>query len=162
MRPFFFLAIAAAILGGLFLLFKPGRIAEDARAGAAPQASATPAPRAPAAQAPTAAPTPAAAAPQAASPAPAAGPRDVALVVKGGQLVSGNPVIQVRQGDEVTLRITSDKADELHMHGYDRHAHIAAGGTATLKIKADRTGRFPFELHKSHLELGTLEVYPRP
>jgi hypothetical protein len=86
----------------------------------------------------------------------------VDLVVKGGRLVSGDPLVKVRQGDSVTLRVTSDKADELHLHGYDRHAHIKAGATAVVTLKADRTGRFPFELHKSHVELGTLEVYPRP
>jgi FtsP/CotA-like multicopper oxidase with cupredoxin domain len=174
MRSFFFLAIAAAILGGLFFLFKPGRLAEEPRVAALPQAAA-PAAKAPNASSASTQPTaPGAPAPQppAAQPpvpqpatapaAPSAGPREVTLVVKAGKLVSGDPVIQVRQGDEVTLHITSDKADELHMHGYDRHAHIAAGGTATLKIRAERTGRFPFELHQSHLELGTLEVYPRP
>jgi FtsP/CotA-like multicopper oxidase with cupredoxin domain len=142
MRGLFFLAIAAAILGGLFFLFKPGRLADEAQVAPAPAAPQVPAPRIE---------TPV-----------AASPREVDLVVKGGKLVSGDPVIKLRQGDSLTLRITSDKADEVHLHGYDRHAHIKAGGTATLAIQADRTGRFPFELHKSHLELGTIEVYPRP
>jgi FtsP/CotA-like multicopper oxidase with cupredoxin domain len=163
MRSFLFLAVAAAILGGLFFLFRPAHLAEETRVAAASapaaitSAPASAAPIAPLAPAPQPQPQPATAAPQA---APA--PREVELVVKSGKLVSGEPVIKVREGDEVTLRITSDKADEVHMHGYDRHAHIKANGTATITLKADRTGRFPFELHKSHLELGTLEVYPRP
>jgi hypothetical protein len=83
------------------------------------------------------------------------------LVVKGGKLVSGSPVVKAREGDEVTLTITSDTGDEVHLHGYDRHLPLKAGEAATLHIQATRTGRFPFELHKAHGELGTLEVYPR-
>lgn len=157
MRSFVFLAIAAAILGGLFFLFKPARLADEPRVAASLPQPAAPAPALAPPEAPQVQPR------VASSPAPApSGPFEVDLVVKAGKLVSGDPVVKVRQGDEVTLRITSDKADEVHLHGYERHAHITAGSTVTLKIKADRTGRFPFELHKSHLELGTLEVYPRP
>jgi hypothetical protein len=101
-------------------------------------------------------------APVAAQAAPAApATKEVELVVKAGKLASGDTTIKLQQGDEVTLRITTDKADELHLHGYDKHMHLRAGVPAELKLRADRTGRFPFELHKSHLELGTLEVYPR-
>lgn len=148
MRSFFFLAMAAMILGGLFLLFKPARLGEESGIVA-------PAPGQPAATAATTQPptSPVASAPSR--------PRDYDFVVEGGKLVSGDPVVKVAQGDEVALRITSDKADEVHLHGYDRHAHVDAGGIATLRLKADRSGRFPFELHKSRLELGTLEVYPR-
>ena len=84
------------------------------------------------------------------------------FVVKDGKVASGEPVIKARQGDEITLVITSDKADELHLHGYDRHAHLQPNAPARVTLKADRTGRFPIELHKSHIELGTIEVYPKP
>jgi hypothetical protein len=76
MRSFFFLAIAAAVLGGLFLLFKPARLAEDTRVATPPQVPATTVPI-------ETAPQPAAGAPQPGA-APATGPREVALVVKGG------------------------------------------------------------------------------
>lgn len=136
MRSLFFIAVAAATLGGLFFLFKPAQIAVE---------PATPPPAAPVSP-----------------PAPEAlRALSFELIVKDGRLVSGDAVIRVRQGDEVALTITSDKADELHLHGYDRHAHLAANTPSTLRLKAQRTGRFPFELHKSHLELGTLEVHPR-
>lgn len=84
------------------------------------------------------------------------------FVVKDGKVASGEPVIKARQGDEITLVITSDKADELHLHGYDRHARLQPNAPARVTLKADRTGRFPIELHKSHIELGTIEVYPKP
>ncbi len=86
--------------------------------------------------------------------------REFELTVAGGRLVSGPAVIQVAQGTEVTIRIRSDRADELHLHGYDLHARIDANEPAELKFIADKSGRFEYELHRSHLELGALEVRP--
>ncbi len=142
MKPFLFVAVAAALLAGLFLFFKPSHIAEEPRVAAAP-----PAPVQPPLEAP---PT-----------GTAANPVVAEFVVKAGKLASGDPTVKAREGDEVTLKITTDAADELHVHGYDVHGHLKAGETATIRIQATRSGRFPFELHKARLELGTLEVYPR-
>ena len=83
------------------------------------------------------------------------------IVVKGGRRLSEEAVQQVHQGEEVTLQITSDKADELHLHGYNLSMPVSPERTAVITFKADRTGRFTYELHKSGLELGALEVYPR-
>src|SRR5688572_13533296 len=69
------------------------------------------------------------------------------LVVTGGRLTSGPEVIQVQHGDAVTLRVTADRADELHLHGYDLHVQLAPGLPSMLAFTADRSGRFAFELH---------------
>ena len=82
------------------------------------------------------------------------------LTLAGGKLVSGPAVIQVLRGTEVTIRIRSDRADELHLHGYDLHARLSADEPVELKFTAERTGRFEYELHGSHRELGALEVRP--
>ena len=83
------------------------------------------------------------------------------LAIKGGRLVSGQAVLQVHEGEQVTLHIRSDSSDELHLHGYDLHARIRPGETASLQFTADRTGRFGIELHRANTELGALEVYPQ-
>lgn len=127
-----FLGIGLALLIGLFLLFRP---------------AATPSPAAPV-LAPTAI----------LQPPP---PVVHELRVANGQRVAGPAVIQVREGEEVTLKITSDRADELHLHGYDLQRHLHANEPGQLQFKADRSGRFEYELHHSHLELGVLEVLPR-
>lgn len=85
----------------------------------------------------------------------------VDIVVHQGKRVSGPAVIKVQQGDEVTLRITSDTADEFHLHGYNLLVHLAPNRTATLHFAAKLAGRFTFELHKADVELGAVEVYPR-
>lgn len=83
------------------------------------------------------------------------------LVVKDGKLESGQSVMQVHQGEQVVLRISSDASDELHLHGYDLHAQITPEENAVLEFSANRTGRFTLELHRANTELGALEVYPR-
>lgn len=80
--------------------------------------------------------------------------------IQNGRVVSGSTLLQVHEGDEITLKIISDRSDEVHLHGYDLHAHIVAGETTTLAFTATRTGRFGLEMHRSHAELGALEVYP--
>ncbi|MES2491217.1 MAG: hypothetical protein V4607_15625 [Pseudomonadota bacterium] len=88
-------------------------------------------------------------------------PKLFEIVVSKGQRVSGPASIQVQEGDDVELQITSDHADDLHMHGYDLHLKLQAGVPAKLAFKAEHSGRFDYELHHAHLELGTLEVMPK-
>ena len=83
------------------------------------------------------------------------------MVIEHGAKRSGPDVIQVSVGDTVTLRLLSDHADELHIHGYDLHAHLKAGVPSVLTFKAERSGRFTMELHHSNVDLGALEVEPR-
>ncbi len=83
------------------------------------------------------------------------------LVVQGGRLVEGPNLVKLERNDSVELTIVSDLADELHVHGYNLHAHLQPGKPATLNFTAKRTGRFGFELHKSGLELGVFEIYPK-
>jgi plastocyanin len=83
------------------------------------------------------------------------------IVVQRGKRVSGPAVLKVSQGDEVTLHITADIADEFHLHGYNLIVQLLPNNTATMHVIAKLSGRFTYELHKSDLELGALEVYPR-
>jgi hypothetical protein len=83
------------------------------------------------------------------------------IVVQRGKRVRGPAVLKVSQGDEVTLHITADTADEFHLHGYNLIVQLLPNSTATMHVVAKLSGRFTYELHKSELELGALEVYPR-
>ena len=92
---------------------------------------------------------------------PAAGPQDrtFELSIKEGEMSPSE--ISVNEGDRVTLRISSDKPMEFHMHGYDLEQEVGPGQPATLHFKADLTGRFEIEDHETEEELGVLEVRPR-
>jgi len=161
MKPLAFLLALIAVLGALFVLFKPS--ASTAPATAPNTAASTPssnAPVVPGEAKPAVVAEPSAVA-MARSQPQASASKTFALVVRSGRLASGSPVIQVREGDRVRLELTTDTADELHIHGYDLHVKTQPGEMASLDFVAKRTGRFALELHRAGLELGALEVYPR-
>jgi plastocyanin len=83
------------------------------------------------------------------------------LIIQGKKLVSGPATIKVNQGDEVTIKITSDETEEFHVHAYDNSVELEPGKQATLTFKANLSGRFPFELENSKTEIGALEVQPK-
>lgn len=138
MKNLILIAAGLAILAGLFMFMKPKPATAPVAAAlqSAPAASMQPPAEKPAA-------------------------RIFELEVSQQKLVRGPEVIQVQQGETVTLRITSDHHDELHLHGYDLTLDLPAGQAAELRFVADRSGRFEYELHHAHLDLGALEVLPR-
>ncbi len=69
--------------------------------------------------------------------------------------------IKVREGDRVTLRLTTDWPVEVHLHGYDLEEEASPGEAATLSFEADLTGRFEIEDHETGEVLGALLVQPR-
>lgn len=83
------------------------------------------------------------------------------LVISQGRVIGGAKAIKLKRGDAVSLTAKSDAADELHVHGVDKKIELAPGKTSSLEFVADRTGRFPIELHRSGTTVGSLEVYPR-
>jgi heme/copper-type cytochrome/quinol oxidase subunit 2 len=148
------LALAVIVLGAGYALFKPQHSAETPQAVIAP-----PPPRT------VTQPTP-----QPPSPAVAAtnqvivqyaSPNVYDIVVQRGKRVSEPAVLKVHQGDDVKFRITSDVADKFHLHGYNLEVPVSPERSAVLEFTAKLTGRFTYELHKSGLELGALEVYPQ-
>jgi Cupredoxin-like domain len=69
--------------------------------------------------------------------------------------------ISADKGDTVTLRVSSDRQMELHIHGYDVEQEVEPGQESRLRFEADLTGRFEIEDHESESELGVLQVRPR-
>ncbi|MFD3552466.1 hypothetical protein ACFWWA_10215 [Streptomyces goshikiensis] len=113
----------------------------------------------------THAPAPAASSPPASPPAggtaPAESPqadRTVTITIRGGKVTPAPGRTELRRGERVALRVTSDRADTLHVHGYDKELALPAGQEATLTLTADRTGLFEVETHESGLILTQLLV----
>lgn len=79
--------------------------------------------------------------------------------IEGGEM-SPNEV-SVNEDDNVTLRISSDKPMELHIHGYDVEQEVEPDKASELRFEADLTGRFEIEDHDSEKELGALQVRPQ-
>ena len=63
-----------------------------------------------------------------------------------------------RRASTVTLVITSDVADEVHVHGYDLEAALSPGQPAELTFDATIPGVFEVELHEAGTLLLTLQV----
>jgi hypothetical protein len=73
--------------------------------------------------------------------------------------------IGVCKGQQVILKITTQRAGEIHLHGYDTEAPevpVEPGDTATFSFKATRAGQFIIELHTPNegpeIQVGVLTV----
>jgi plastocyanin len=74
---------------------------------------------------------------------------NVEVTIAGGK-VAPDPSrkVEVATGDHVHISVTSDHADEVHVHGYDIEKEVSAGGTVTIDFTADIPGQFEVEAHK--------------
>lgn len=55
---------------------------------------------------------------------------------------------EVGRGAEVTLKVTSDVTDRLHVHGFEKTLDLTPGGEQELVFTADMAGRFEIETHQ--------------
>ena len=92
-----------------------------------------------------------------AAPTTASGQR-IEVTVTGGQVSGDTGRVPVPAGDQVTLAVTSDVADEVHVHGYDLTAELTPGAPAELSFAATIPGVFEVELHGSGEVLYQLRV----
>jgi hypothetical protein len=64
----------------------------------------------------------------------------------------------VRQGSTVRIVVTSDVADEVHLHHYDLVAEFGPGEPGVIEFTADEAGLFELETHHTALVLLQLQV----
>ena len=82
------------------------------------------------------------------------------LVIRDRKLVTGSALINVAEGDDVTIDITDNEDEEFHLHGYDISVDLQKDRPTQLHFVAKLTGNFSFELEKSKTELGSVQVQP--
>jgi hypothetical protein len=82
-----------------------------------------------------------------------AGPVTIRVLIKGGKPVGGIQRATVKKGQKVAIVVHSDVADEVHVHGYDLHKDVDAGGTARIVFPATITGVFEAELEDRKLQI---------
>ena len=103
---------------------------------------------------------------KASTPAPASStkPGKVApvpqVVVKGGKPVGGVKTINVNKGDRARFAVRSDVSDEIHVHGYDFHKEVKAGGQVAFSFPAKIDGEFVIELESRGEQIAKLVVNP--
>ena len=157
-------ALAAATLGlllSLFLALRPDD--EDETTATTPPPAATTTEAATTTDAPATTeepPPPATTEAPPATTATAATPAVVRIVVVGGRPEGGIRRASVRRGREVIVRVSSDVADHIHLHGYDLIADVAPGAPAELTFVADVPGRFEIELEDRGVPIADIQVRP--
>lgn len=85
------------------------------------------------------------------------------LSIRNAELAAHRRVVRVRQGDDVTIRWTTDTTLTIHLHGYDIEKKLTPGPPVSMRFAARATGRFPIEVHGQGggRAIGYLEVHPR-
>ena len=141
-----FLGIAAliAVVAIVVLLVAGGGSDDEQEAAATPTATATAtaAPGADATETPTQTAT--------------ATPKPQPPLLRAGKVTE----IEVKEGQTVRFRVTSDEDEEIHVHGYDIEEEVPAGETINVSFPATITGIFEIEFHHSEEQIGSLRVDP--
>ncbi|HUH08521.1 MAG TPA: hypothetical protein VML96_12050 [Egibacteraceae bacterium] len=81
----------------------------------------------------------------------------VTVKIENGAVTSPERV-EVALGTPLRIEVTSDAADEVHVHGYDITGQLEPGRTEAIEFVADVPGVFGVELHSTHSELFQLRV----
>ena len=77
---------------------------------------------------------------------PTQAPAPIEVVLKNDK-AEGPRTVRAKRGENVTLRISSDRKIVLHLHGYDLERTAEPESPAVFSFIAKATGRFPIEEH---------------
>ncbi|MFI7586675.1 hypothetical protein ACIB24_06320 [Spongisporangium articulatum] len=104
----------------------------------------------------TSTPSPVATVSAAASETPATSAPDgpeISVTVKGRKVTPSPGRVEVPKGGVLTLNITVDHDDEVHLHGPDAELEVKAGVPGSVMAEYDTAGVYEVELHHPSLLL---------
>lgn len=82
----------------------------------------------------------------------------LSVSVRNGKVQGGARRERIEVGELVNITVTSDIAEELHLHGYDITLDLEPGTAGSIRFTADIPGVFEAELERSGLKVLELEV----
>jgi hypothetical protein len=82
------------------------------------------------------------------------------IVVRGGEPIGGVQKLEFSAGEEVRFRVSSDTAEEIHVHGYDLVKNVPAGGTVEFAFPAELEGIYEAELEGLGVQIAELQINP--
>lgn len=82
------------------------------------------------------------------------------IVIRNGEPVGGIKQLEYSAGDEIRFEVSSDVADEVHVHGYDLMQDVPAGGTVSFDFPAEIEGIFEAELEARKEQIAEITVNP--
>jgi hypothetical protein len=147
MRNLLIAAAAIAVAVGLFVVLRPK---DDNEPSASPPTTTAPTTE----TIPTVT-TPVV--PQPPQPPPAA---RVRVTIRNGLPVGGPARITVAKGRRVVLVVSSDVADEVHLHGYNLMRDVAPGHPVTIAFRATIVGTIEAELEGRGVQIATITTKP--
>jgi hypothetical protein len=84
----------------------------------------------------------------------------VRITVRDGTPVGGVRRVTVGKGRRVTLIVTSNVADHVHLHGYNVFRDVAPGMPARISFRATIVGTVEAELEDRHVPLARITTQP--
>jgi heme/copper-type cytochrome/quinol oxidase subunit 2 len=83
----------------------------------------------------------------------------VDVTIAKGQVTPTNATLGAKVGQPITLRVTSDATDELHVHSSPDHKfQVAAAPNQTFQFTVDVPGNVEVELHHLDRTIATIQV----
>ncbi len=82
------------------------------------------------------------------------------IEVRNGEPVGGVQTLEFDAGDEIRFRVSSDAAEEIHVHGYDIAKDVPAGGTIEFDFPAELEGIYEIELEQLAVQIAELRINP--
>jgi len=76
-------------------------------------------------------------------------PVPMEVVLRDHESQDGVQTIKVKTGETIRFLVSSDRRDEIHLHGYDLTRDVAPGRPARFEVKADLEGIFEVESHEA-------------
>lgn len=78
--------------------------------------------------------------------------------VTGNQVETASRRVRIDLGQKVRVQVEGDRAEEVHVHGYDLKGDVAPNKPAVIDFTANVPGVFEVELEESGLKLFELQV----
>lgn len=88
----------------------------------------------------------------------ASGPVTINVTIANGKVSPSGATYDVSKGSTVTINVTSDSADTIHVHGYEIEKDVVPGQPLVITFTADQTGRYEIETHAIEATIATLNV----
>lgn len=85
----------------------------------------------------------------------------VEIVIDDGKVTPQGDRVEVRVGQRITLQVTSDVDEEIHVHSDPEHTYeVPAGGSITESFVVDTPGQVAVEAHGLDVTIVQLVVRP--
>jgi plastocyanin len=84
--------------------------------------------------------------------------RAIRITITGKQVSPAPTTVDLAVGEKLTLVVTSDHADELHLHGFEIEDRLTAGAATTVTVTGKDPGVYEVETHEPPLRLLKIAV----